>query len=51
MLFAPEKTPLPSKVRERTFPVVFFGLALVAMAGWVYWLSLIVLRAVIWCFF
>jgi hypothetical protein len=51
MLYAPEKFPLLSKVRERSFPVVFFGLALVAMAGWVYWLSLLVLKIVLWCFF
>jgi hypothetical protein len=50
MLFAPEKIPLLSRLREQTFPVIFFGFALVAMAGWVYWLSSIVLKMVLWFF-
>jgi hypothetical protein len=50
MLVAPEKIPLLSRLREQTFPMVFFGLALVAMVGWVYWLSSIVLKVVLWFF-
>ncbi len=50
MLFAPDKIPLLSRLREQTFPVVFFGLALVAMVGWIYWLGSIVLKIVLWFF-
>jgi hypothetical protein len=50
MLYRPEKAPLFSKIRERAVPATFFGLALLAMAGWVYLLSSIVLQFLLWCF-
>ena len=50
MLYPPEKVPLLSKVRETAFSLAFFVVALLAMAGWVYWLSSIVLKIMLWCF-
>ena len=50
MLYHPEKVSLLSKVREAAFSLAFFTAALLAMAGWVYWLSSIVWKMVLWCF-
>jgi hypothetical protein len=50
MLSPPEKVSLLSKVRETAFILVFFAAALMAMVGWIYWLSSIVLKIVLWCF-
>jgi hypothetical protein len=50
MLSTQEKVPLLSKVRERAFFLAFFASALLAMVGWVYWLSSIVLKIVLWSF-
>ena len=50
MVLPPEKVPLLSKVREMAFSLAFFVVALLAMAGWVYWLSSIVLKMMLWCF-
>jgi hypothetical protein len=50
MLFTPEKVSLLAKVREKAFFLAFFATALLAMAGWIYWLSSIVLKIVLWCF-
>jgi hypothetical protein len=51
MLYRPEKVHLLSRVREKAIPLVFFGLALLAMVGWVYLLSSILLQFVVWCFY
>jgi hypothetical protein len=50
MLYHPEKAPLLPKVREAAFSLAFFTSALLAMAGWLYWLSSIVWKIVLWCF-
>jgi hypothetical protein len=50
MLYPPEKVSLLSKVRETAFTLGFFAVALLAMVGWIYWLSSIVLKIVLWCF-
>jgi hypothetical protein len=50
MLFPQEKISLLAKVRETAFFLAFFATALLAMVGWIYWLSSIVLKIVLWCF-
>jgi hypothetical protein len=50
MLFPPEKISLLAKVREKAFFLAFFATAMLAMAGWIYWLSSIVWKIVLWCF-
>jgi hypothetical protein len=50
MLSSPEKVSLLSRVRETAFSLAFFAVALLAMVGWVYWLSSIVLKITLWCF-
>jgi hypothetical protein len=51
MLYQPEKLSPLSKIKEKAFSGAFFGLALLAMAGWVYLLSSIFLKFVVWCFY
>jgi len=51
MLYKPEKTPLLSRVREKAFSGAFLGLALLAMAGWAYFLCSFFLKFVVWCFY
>jgi len=41
MLFSPEKIPVLAKAKEKAPSAAFFGLALAAMAGWIYLLSTI----------
>jgi len=50
MLSAPKKLPLLSKAKDKAFSGAFLVVALLAMAGWVYLLSSIILKFVIWCF-
>jgi len=50
MLYHPEKVSLLSKAREAAFALAFFTSALLAMVGWVYWLSSIVWKIVLWSF-
>jgi hypothetical protein len=50
MLYEPQKIPLLSKAKEKAFSGAFLVVALLAMAGWVYLLSSIVLKFVLWCF-
>jgi hypothetical protein len=50
MLSQPEKVSLLTRVKERSFSGAFLALALLAMAGWVYLLSSIFLKFVLWCF-
>jgi hypothetical protein len=50
MHYPPEKIPLLSKVRETAFTLGFFAAASLTMVGWIYWLSSIVLKIVLWCF-
>ncbi|MDH2399666.1 hypothetical protein QCM77_06850 [Bradyrhizobium sp. SSUT18] len=37
-----------TKIRERAFEGAFFSVALIAMAGWVYFISLLLVRFVVW---
>ena len=50
MVSTPEKTPLLVKFRENGFSGAFIGLALLAMAGWVYLLGTMFLKFMLWCF-
>ena len=51
MLYKPEKEPWLPKVREKALSAAFFGLALLAMAGWAYFLGSIFLKFVGRCFY
>jgi hypothetical protein len=51
MLYRPEKISLVSRIGENIGAGVFFGVALLAMAGWVYLLGSIFLKFVVWCFY
>jgi hypothetical protein len=37
-----------AKMRERAFEGIFFSVALIAMAGWVYFIVLLSVRFVFW---
>jgi hypothetical protein len=37
-----------SKIRDRAFEGVFFSVALIAMAGWVYFITLLLVRLFLW---
>jgi hypothetical protein len=50
MLYRPEKVPLLSKAKELAFFGTFLVAALLAMAGWVYFLGSIILRFFLWFF-
>ena len=50
MFYRPERTSVLAKVKERGFSGAFLGLALLAMLGWVYLLSTIFFKFVLWCF-
>jgi fatty acid desaturase len=39
-----------TKFRERAFEGAFFGVALIAMAGWVYFITLLLVRLFLWFF-
>lgn len=39
-----------SKLKERAFQGAFLGVSLLAMAGWVYFIGLMFLKFVFWCF-
>jgi len=49
MLSQPQKASLLARVKERGYSGAFLGLALLAMAGWVYLLSSIFLKFLLWC--
>ena len=49
MLQRPERVSLAAKIKERSFSGAFLGLALLAMAGWIYLLGSLVLKFVLWC--
>jgi hypothetical protein len=49
MLYSPEKIPVLAKAKEKAPSAAFFGLALLAMAGWMYLLGTIFLKFVLWC--
>jgi len=49
MLYMPAKVLLFSKAKEKALSGAFFGLALLVMAGWVYFLSSIFVSFAIWC--
>lgn len=38
-----------SKIRQRAFEGAFFGAALLAMAGWIYFITLMLLKFFLWC--
>jgi hypothetical protein len=50
MLSQQEKVSLLTRVKERSFSGAFLALVLLALAGWVYLLSSIFLKFVLWCF-
>ncbi len=50
MLYRPEKIPLLAALKEKSLSGIFVGLAVLAMAGWVYLLSSMFLTFVLWCF-
>jgi hypothetical protein len=50
MLYRPERDSLLAKIKERGFSGAFLGLALLAMAGWVYLLGSLFLKFVFWWF-
>jgi len=37
-----------TRIRERAFEGAFFSVALIAMAGWVYFITLLLVRLVLW---
>jgi len=37
-----------TKIRERAFEGAFLGVALIAMAGWVYFVTLLLVRLFLW---
>jgi hypothetical protein len=37
-----------TRLRERAFEGAFFGVVLIAMAGWVYFITLLLLRLFLW---
>jgi hypothetical protein len=49
MLYRPEKMSVLSKAKEKAFFGSFVGLALIAMAGWLYLLGEIFVKFVVWC--
>jgi hypothetical protein len=49
LLNRPEKFPSFSVLKEKAFSATFLAVALLAMMGWVYVLSSILLKFVIWC--
>jgi hypothetical protein len=50
MLYPPEKTPLLATLREKGLSGAFVGLTVLAMAGWLYLLSSMFLKFVLWYF-
>jgi hypothetical protein len=43
------RTAFPlTKIRERAFEGVFFSIAMIAMAGWVYFITLLLVRLFFW---
>jgi hypothetical protein len=49
MLHRPEKFLSLSVLREKALSAAFLGIALLAMTGWAYLLSSILLKFVLWC--
>ena len=39
-----------AKIRDRAFEGAFFSVALIAMAGWVYFITLMLVRLFLWFF-
>jgi len=37
-----------TKIRERAFDGAFFSIVLIAMAGWVYFITLLLVRLFLW---
>lgn len=37
-----------TKIRERAFEGAFFGVALIAMASWVYFITLLLVKWILW---
>jgi hypothetical protein len=50
MFYQPEKISLLARFKEKSFPGVFVGLTLLAMVGWVYLLSSLFLKFLLWYF-
>jgi len=49
MLYWPEKVPLLSRVKDKAFAGIYFSLALLVMAGWVYLLGSMLWKFALWC--
>ncbi|MBH5369025.1 hypothetical protein [Bradyrhizobium glycinis] len=39
-----------TRIRERALEGAFFSVALIATAGWVYFITLLLVRMILWCF-
>jgi hypothetical protein len=39
-----------AKIRERAFDSTFFSILLIAMAGWIYFIALVLMRLFFWLF-
>jgi hypothetical protein len=50
MLSEPEKISLLTRMKNGGFSGAFLAIALFAMAGWLYLLSSIFMKFVLWCF-
>jgi hypothetical protein len=50
MFYRQEKVSLLTRLKEKSVSGVFVGLTLLAMAGWIYLLSSMFLKFVLWCF-
>lgn len=37
-----------TKIRERAFEGAFFGVTLIAMAGWIYFIALLLVKLFLW---
>ncbi|WP_198033923.1 hypothetical protein [Bradyrhizobium sp. WSM2254] len=44
------RAAFPTKLRERAFEGAFFSVVLIAMAGWVYFITLLLVRLFLWFF-
>lgn len=50
-MFHKARAALPlTQIRERAFEGAFFGVALIAMAVWVYFITLLAVRFFLWFF-
>ena len=50
MLYRAEHIPALARAKDVALASTFFGAVLLAMAGWIYLLSSVFLRFLLWCF-